>query len=90
MSKCVDCEKFNSQIEMTGDLAARQSLKQERRKHWDFVKRVSLIHLIFFFQERIHYHEVQAEARRAPNEVLSLAIDGMDQQKTMIPAGITP
>jgi len=68
LTKCVKCVLFTRQLKSTNDPGERGIVKENRHDHWKYVRK-----------ERGVYQETKTRARTHPEEIVSLIIDGMDQ-----------
>jgi hypothetical protein len=73
-SKCSVCWEFTSTLEKVVSNTMKDRLKQIYQRHHELQR-----------QERHAYEDVKLEARNRPDKVLSIVIDGMDQNTTMVP-----
>lgn len=73
-ASCEVCAKFLRELQQNTTIAERAALRANQEKHINFVK-----------AERHCYHEVRFDARLCAGVILSMIIDGMDQEKTYLP-----
>ena len=74
MGKCKVCVQFQEAIEKTSNAGEKQSLREQRRLHYDHVTR-----------EREVYWDVRRTAARHNSKHCSAVLDGMDFRTTSLP-----
>jgi hypothetical protein len=73
-SKCNVCWEFTSTLEEVVSNTMKDKLKQIYQRHHELQR-----------QERDAYEEVKLDARNRPDKFMSIVVDGMDQNTTMVP-----
>jgi hypothetical protein len=73
-SKCNVCWEFTSTLEKVVINTMKDRLKQIYQRHHELQ-----------CQERDAYKDVKLDARNRPNKFLSIVVDGIDQNTTMVP-----
>jgi hypothetical protein len=73
-SKCNICWEFTSTLERIIGNTMKDKLKQTYQRHHELQR-----------QERVAYEEVKLDARNKLDKFLSIVVDGMDQNTTMVP-----
>jgi hypothetical protein len=73
-SKCSVCWEFTSTLEKVVSNTMKDRLKQIYQRHHELQR-----------QEHDAYEDVKLDARNRPDKFLSIVVDGMDQNTTMVP-----
>jgi hypothetical protein len=73
-SKCSVCWEFTSTLEKVVSNTMKDRLKKIYQRHHELQR-----------QERDAYEDVKLDARNRPDKFLSIVVDGMDQNTTMVP-----
>jgi hypothetical protein len=73
-SKCSVCWEFTSTLEKIVNNTMKDRLKKIYQRHHELQR-----------QEWDAYEDVKLDARNRPNKFLSIVVDGMDQNTTMVP-----
>jgi hypothetical protein len=73
-SKCSVCWEFTSTLEKVINNTMKDRLKKIYQRHHELQR-----------QERDAYEDVKLDARNRPDKFLSVVVDGMDENTTMVP-----
>jgi hypothetical protein len=73
-SKCSVCWEFTSTLEKVVSNTMKDRLKKIYQRHHELQR-----------QERDTYEDVKLDARNRPDKFISIVVDGMDQNTTMVP-----
>jgi hypothetical protein len=73
-SKCNVCWEFTTTLEKVVNNRMKDRLKQIYERHHELQR-----------QERDAYEEAKLDVRNRPDKFLSIVVDGMDQNTTMVP-----
>jgi hypothetical protein len=73
-SKCSVCWEFTSTLEKVVSNTMKDRLKKIYQRHHELQR-----------QERDAYEDVKLDARNRPDKFLSIVVDGIDQNTTMVP-----
>lgn len=75
LGKCKVCADLKEKLAAAQTPEERDLLKQKRRDHLTFVR-----------LERKYYHMNRARAKKFPDDVLCIILDGMDKDKSSLPS----